>query len=143
MPLWRKANKITLLEQIPTLRGLSRKELAQVATLADEVEVPAGKRLATAGETGHEFFVIVEGQASVRTSSGRRVRLGPGDFIGEMSLLDGEPRSATVEAVTPMRLLVIAHRDFWRMLDAAPPLTRKILRTLVSRVREAEKDAST
>ena len=84
----------------------------------------------------------MEGQAFVRTSGGRRVRLGPGDFIGEMSLLDGEPRSATVEAVTPMRLLVIASRDFWRILDAAPPMTRKIMRALVRRVREAERGAS-
>ncbi len=142
MPLWRKANKVALLEQIPNFRGLSQKELTQIAGLADEVEVPAGKRLATAGESGHEFFVIVEGEADVRTARGRKVRLGPGDFIGEMSLLDGEPRSATVEATTPMRLLVIAHREFWRMLDAAPPITRKILRTLVRRVRDAERGVS-
>lgn len=142
MRLFQKAHKIALLEQIPTFRGLSSRELSQVAALADEVEVKAGQRLATAGETGHEFFVIVEGQAAVRTAGGRRVRLGPGDFIGEMSLLDGEPRSATVEAVTPMRLLVIAHREFWRMLDAAPTMTRKILRALVRRVRDAEKGPS-
>ncbi len=139
MPLWRKAHKIALLEQIPTFRGLSRKELTQVAALADEVDVHAGRRLATAGETGREFFVIVEGEAAVRTTRGRRVRLGPGDFIGEMSLLDGEPRSATVEAATPMRLLAISHRDFWRMLEAAPPLSRKIMRALVRRVREVER----
>ncbi len=139
MPLWRKANKVALLEQIPTLRGLSRKELAQIAGLADEIEVLAGRRLATAGETGREFFIIVEGEADVRTARGRKARLGPGDFVGEMSLLDGEPRSATVEAVTPMRLLVIGHRDFWRMLSAAPVMTRKIMRALVRRVRDAEK----
>jgi CRP-like cAMP-binding protein len=137
--LWGKPNKIALLEQIPTFRGLSRRELTQVAGLTDEVEVPAGKRLATAGETGREFFVIIAGEAGVRTGGGRRVRLGPGDFIGEMSLLDGEPRSATVEALTPMRLLVISHRDFWRMLEAAPTITRKIMRTLVRRVRDIEK----
>ena len=139
MPLWRKANKVALLEQIPTLRGLSRKELAQVAGLADEIEVAAGRRLATVGETGREFFIIVEGEADVRTVRGRKVRLGPGDFVGEMSLLDGEPRSATVEAVTPMRLLVIGHRDFWRMLSPAPVMTRKIMRALVRRVRDVEK----
>lgn len=139
MALWGKANKIALLEQIPTFRGLSRRELTQVASLTDEVEVPAGKRLAIAGETGREFFVIIAGEAGVRTASGRRVRLGPGDFIGEMSLLDGEPRSANVEALTPMRLLVIGHREFWRLLEAAPAITRKIMRALVARVRDVER----
>ncbi len=142
MPLWRKANKIALLEQIPTFRGLSRRELARVAALADEVEVPAGKRLATAGETGREFSVIIAGEADVRTARGRKIRLGPGEFAGEMSLVDGEPRSATVDAITPMRLLVIAHRDFWRMLDAVPLITRKIMRTLARRLREAEQSST-
>lgn len=142
MALWSRPRKIGLLETIPSFRGLSRKELGDLARLADEVQVPAGKRLARAGEIGHEFFIILKGQAGVRTPRGRRVRLGPGDFFGEISLLDGEPRSADVEALTPMTLLAIGHREFWSLLDESPIITRKILRALASRLREAEKDAS-
>ncbi len=82
VPLWRKTSKVAVLEQSPAFRGLSRRELARVAGLADEVEVPAGKQLTAMGETGREFFVIVAGQADVRTARGRRIRLGPGSSSG-------------------------------------------------------------
>jgi CRP-like cAMP-binding protein len=140
VPLWRsRSSKIALLQQVPLFEGLSQRQLEQIGRLTDEVEVPAGKRLATAGDVGRELFVIVEGQASVTTARARTVRLGPGDFLGEMSLIDGEPRSANVVAATPMRLLVVAHRDFWQLLDAAPPLARRIMRTLSRRLRDAER----
>lgn len=140
MPLWRsRSSKIALLQQVPLFEGLSQRQLEQIGRLTDEVEVPAGKRLATAGDVGRELFVIVEGQVSVTTARGRTVRLGPGDFLGEMSLIDGEPRSANVVAATPMRLLVVAHRDFWQLLDAAPPIARRIMRTLSRRIRDAER----
>jgi CRP-like cAMP-binding protein len=133
-----KSTKIALLEKVPLFRDLSRRQLDQIARLTDEIEVPAGKRLATAGETGLELFVIVEGHATVKTRRGRTVRLGPGEFFGEMSLLDGGPRSATVEAASDMRLLVVGRREFWQLLTAAPPLVLKIMGTLSRRVREAE-----
>jgi CRP-like cAMP-binding protein len=131
-----------LLQQVPLFRELSTRQLDQIARLADEVDVPAGKRLATTGETGHELFVIIEGTASVNAARGRTVRLGPGDFFGEMSLVDGGPRSATVEAATNMRLLVVGRREFWQLLNAAPPLVLKIMSTLSRRVRDAEASAS-
>lgn len=133
-----KADKVDLLRGVPLFDGLTQSQLRQVAQLADEVEVPAGKRLATAGEYGHEFFVIIEGEATVKTRKGRNVRLGRGDFFGEMSLLDGEPRSASVEAVTPLRLLIIGHREFWQFIAVASQITRKILETLSRRLRKAE-----
>jgi CRP-like cAMP-binding protein len=139
VPLWRsRSAKVDLLRKVPLFDGLSQRQLEQIAGLADELEVPAGRRLAAAGETGHELFIIVEGQAQVRLRTGRTARLGPGEFFGEMSLVDGGPRSATVEARTPMRLLVVGHREFWSLLTAAPPLCGKIMRTLSRRLREAE-----
>lgn len=139
MTLWRtRPNKIALLQRVPLFEGLSAKQLSQVARLADEVEVPAGKHLATAGAVGREMFIIVNGEASVRTRQKKTIRLGPGDFVGEMSLLDGGLRSADVEAATPMRLLVVGFRDFWSLLDAAPALSRRIMQTLSRRLREAE-----
>jgi CRP-like cAMP-binding protein len=137
--LWRsKSSKVAMLERVPLFKGLSRRQLELIARLADQLEVPAGERLAKAGATGHELFIIVDGQASVTTRNGRKVRLGPGEFFGEMSLLDGGPRSATVEAATPMRLLVLGHREFWSLLNTTPPLTGKIMRALSQRVRDAE-----
>ncbi len=143
MTLWRtRPNKITVLQRVPLFEGLSERQLAQVARLADEVDVPAGKQLATTGHVGREMFIIVKGEATVRTRQKRAIRLGPGDFVGEMSLLDGGLRSADVEAVTPMRLLVVSFRDFWTLLDAAPALTRKIMQTLSRRLRDAERGVS-
>lgn len=137
-----KPSKVDLILAVPLFRGLSRAQAHQVARLADEVEVRAGKRLATLGETGRELFIIVEGTAAVRTPRGRTIRLSPGEFVGEMSLLDGGPRSADVEALTDMRLLVIGQRDFWSLLEAAPQIARQIMRTLSARLREAEQQVT-
>ncbi len=127
-----------LLQGVPLFAGLSPRQLGQIARLADEVEVAAKKRLTAAGETGRELFVIIEGNAVVRTPGGRTVTLGPGQFFGEMSLVDGGPRSATVDASTPMRLLVVGHREFWALLADAPLIGKQIMRTLSQRLREAD-----
>lgn len=127
-----------MLRNVPLFRGLAQRQLDQIARLADEVEVPAGRRLATAGEVGRELYVIVDGYATVTTGR-RAVRLGPGEFFGEMSVLDGGPRSAHVDAATPMKLLVVGHREFWQLLHDAPPLAGKIMRALSQRLREAER----
>jgi CRP/FNR family transcriptional regulator, cyclic AMP receptor protein len=133
-----RSGKVALLETIPLFRDLSRKQLEQIARLADEIRIPAGRRLATTGEQGHELFVIIEGRATVSTKSGRSLRLGRGNFFGEMSLLDGGPRSATVDADSDMRLLVVGQREFRLLLTAAPSLTLKIMSSLSTRVRDAE-----
>ncbi len=140
--MFRKDSKVALLEKVPLFRGLARKHLEQIGRLADEIEVRTGRWLVTAGERGHQLFVIVEGQAVARVGRGRTVRLGPGEFFGEMSLVDGGPCSATVEAATDMRLLVVGHREFWALLTAAPPLVAKIMSTLSRRVRDAEASVS-
>ena len=143
MSLWgSKSSKVAMLRNVPLFKGLSQKQLEQIARLVDEVEAPAGKRLAIVGETGHGLFVIVQGQAVVTLPNGRKVRLGPGEFFGEMSLVDGGPRSATVEATTPMKLLVVGHREFWQLLDEAPSLNAKVMRTLAGRLRDAEGGAT-
>jgi CRP/FNR family transcriptional regulator, cyclic AMP receptor protein len=133
-----RSSKTVLLQNVPLFQGLSRKQLERIGRLADDLDVPAGKRLAAAGEIGHELFVIIEGYATVRAGRGRTVRLGPGKFFGEMSLIDGGPRSASVEAATDMRLLVLGHREFWALMIAAPSLALIIMATLSRRVREAE-----
>ena len=142
MPLWRsRINKVAVLERLPLFAGLSGKELERIGRLVEEIEVPAGRRLASTGEAGRELFIIVDGRAVVTTARGRVIRLRPGDFFGEMSLIDGEPRSADVTAATPMRLLAIGYREFWQMLDESLPIVRKIMRTLCQRLRRAERSA--
>lgn len=137
-----RSTKVDLLRKVPLFAGLSQRQLEQVARLVDEYEAPSGKRLATAGEIGRELFIIVSGQARVSLPRGRTSLLGPGEFFGEMSLVDGGPRSASVEAVTPMRLLVVGSREFWGLLNEAPSLSAKIMRTLATRLRAAEGTAT-
>ena len=132
---------MTVLERLPLFAGLSGKELERIGRLVEEIEVPAGRQLASTGEAGRELFIIIDGRAVVTTARGRVIRLRPGDFFGEMSLIDGEPRSADVTAATPMRLLAIGYREFWQMLDESLPIVRKIMRTLCQRIRRAERSA--
>jgi CRP-like cAMP-binding protein len=131
-------DKITRLEEVALLSECSRKQLKAVARITEVVEVPAGTLLARQGDPGNEFYLIMDGAARVELSPRRRARLKPGDYFGEMSLLDGEPRSASVFAETPMRLLVIKRRDFATLLREAPELTQNILATLSRRLRQAE-----
>ena len=102
------------------------------------VEVPAGTVLTKAGESGDSFFFIIDGRVSVETQAGYGDPLQPGDFFGEMSLLDGEPRSATITAMTDVRLLVVDRSHFWRLLNETPDLVRRMLAVLSRRVRRLE-----
>ncbi len=138
MAFWgAKSDKVALLRKVAFFDGLSTQQLNQVGRLADEVEVESGRKLARAGDTGRELFIIVDGEAVVRPARGRTVRLGRGDFFGEMSLIDGAPRSATVEAATEMKLLVVGQREFWQLLATAPAITRRIMAAMAERLREA------
>ncbi|MBI2158647.1 MAG: cyclic nucleotide-binding domain-containing protein, partial [Candidatus Rokubacteria bacterium] len=103
------------------------------------VEVPARTQLTRMGEPGDEFFIIIDGSALVTLSPHRRGRIKPGEFFGEMSLIDGEPRSANVKAETDLRLLVIDRSHFWTLLREVPELTEKVLVTLSRRVRNLQR----
>jgi CRP-like cAMP-binding protein len=131
--------KITYLQRVHLFEACSSRQLRAIARIAEVQEVPAGEILARTGEPGDRFFVIVDGSARIEVSAQKQSRIGPGGFFGEMSLLDGEPRSATVIADTAMRLLVIPRRDFVTLLREVPSLTQRMLITLCQRVRNAEK----
>ncbi|MGH7332612.1 MAG: cyclic nucleotide-binding domain-containing protein [Candidatus Rokuibacteriota bacterium] len=135
----KRDEKIRRLEEVPMFAGCTRRQMREVAAISKVVELPAGTVLTRTGEPGDEFFVIVDGSASVEISPRKRRRLEPGDFFGEMSLLDGEPRSATVRAETDVRLLVILRRNFQSLLREVPELTHRVLETLSRRVRLLEK----
>jgi CRP-like cAMP-binding protein len=135
----RQDEKMTYLQRVQLFEGCSSRQLRAIARIAEVEEVPAGHVLAQAGDPGDRFFVIVDGTARIEVSAQNQNRIGPGGFFGEMSLLDGEPRSATVIADTAIRLLVINRRDFVTLLDEVPGLTQRMLVTLCQRVRNAER----
>jgi CRP/FNR family transcriptional regulator, cyclic AMP receptor protein len=108
------------LKEVPFFSGLSKKQLSRIGQQVDEIDVSSGKELARQGEFGQEFFVIVEGTADVVRDGARLAELGPGDFFGEMALLEEDRRTATVRATTPMRVLVMTRQSF-RSLDQAMP----------------------
>ena len=135
----RQDEKMTYLQRVQLFEACSSRQLRAIARIAEVQEVPAGYVLAQAGEPGDRFFVIVDGAARIVVSAQQQSRIGPGEFFGEMSLLDGGPRSATVIADTAIRLLVIHRRDFITVLGEVPSLTQRMLVTLCQRVRAAEK----
>jgi CRP-like cAMP-binding protein len=103
--------------------------------------MPAETVVTERGTAGDSFFFIIDGQVSVLTPVGIGDPLRPGDFFGEMSLLDGEPRSATVTTTTAVRLLVVDRTHFWRLLNDTPDLVRRMLVVLSHRVRRLEQAA--
>ena len=116
-------------------------ELRKIRSSLDEVTVPAGKLLVEEGTTGHEFFLIVSGEAKV-TRAGRKVAmLGPGSYFGELALLDRRPRSATVKSETELTVLVLSQRQFYGVLDSVPTIARKLLAAMATRLREADAKA--
>jgi len=131
--------KMSYLQRVHLFEACSSRQLRAIARIAEVQEVPAGAVLARTGEPGDRFFVIVDGSARVEVSPQNQGRMSPGSFFGEISLLDGEPRSATVIADTAMRLLVIPRRDFVTLLREVPSLTERMLITLCQRLRSAEK----
>lgn len=131
--------KTEYLQKVPIFEGCTKRQLRAIARITEVIEEPPDRVLTRAGEMGTEFCMIVEGTARVEVSPEKQVKLGAGDFFGEMSLIDGEPRSATVTAETAIRLLVINRKNFWTLLTEVPRLTQTILVALSRRVRQAER----
>jgi CRP-like cAMP-binding protein len=114
------------LAQLPLFRELPRREIERVARWADEVDVPAGKRLMDEGAFPHEFMMIESGTAEVLHGEQHLADLGPGDFFGEIALLAEHRRTATVTATSPLRIVVMHERDFRVMEDEMPDVAAKI-----------------
>ena len=132
-----------LLAEVPLFSRLSTKEREQVRSLMTETTVSAGTVLAREGAIGQEFFIILTGTAKVERGGTHLADVGPGDFQGEMSLLDGGPRTATVTATSDMTIMVATQREFSSLLDAAPMIGRQMLPALAQRVRALTDDAFT
>jgi CRP/FNR family cyclic AMP-dependent transcriptional regulator len=131
-----------LLAQVPLFEGLSRRHLKQIAEHADEISFREREVIVEADRPGGSFFVIVEGEVKV-LQKGRVIgRAGPGEFFGEISLLDGGPRSATVVADTPVVAIRLFKSSFDRVIKQEPKVAAKILAVVARRLRDAESTIS-
>jgi CRP-like cAMP-binding protein len=130
----RKNAKIELLKRVPLFERCSRRELGQIAMLADELDLPSARDLTREGAGGFEFIILVEGEADV--VRGVRVvnELGPGDFVGEIALVSGKPRTATVRTRGPARVLVLTASGFRTLMHDVPSIKDKVLAAVTARI---------
>ena len=127
------------LREVPLFSGCTKKELEKIARASDEITMTAGTLIIDQGQTGREAFVILDGTVAVKRNGRKIADLGSGAVVGELSLLDHGPRTATAVCTTDCSLLVIDQRRFIGVLDDIPSLSHKLMRTLASRIRELDR----
>jgi CRP/FNR family transcriptional regulator, cyclic AMP receptor protein len=123
---------------VPLFEGLSNRQLGRIAKLGVARRLAPLTSIVTRGGKGDAFFILLSGTASVRRPGRRTVSLGPGDFFGEMALLDGAPRTATVEAQTEVEVMLIPRSGFRKMLRSDATVACAMLETLAGRLRETQ-----
>jgi CRP-like cAMP-binding protein len=129
-----KNAKVEMIRHVPLFSKLSKAGLNEVASIADEIDLPEGKDLTREGERGREFIVILEGGANVLKKGRQIAQLGEGDFLGEIALVTRQPRTATVTTTSPVRALVITDRDFTHLLRESPQIGQGVLEALAERL---------
>lgn len=134
--------KLDLLRRVPLLAGLGRREIEEVGRLAEEIDLPAGKVLMREGDIGREFYVLVTGSVSIERGGVLIRTMVPGDFFGEIALLDEGPRTATATTTASSKLLVLAHREFHSLMDRFPAIRTCVLEALAKRIRQHEPEAA-
>ena len=128
--------KLEALSRVPLFARCTRKELEFIASEGDEVDAPAGKILIRQGKSGDTFYVQLEGESEVKIDGKRRRVLKPGDFFGEISMIDRGPGTATVTTLTDGRLFVMSHAQFRDAIKASDSLMVKVLLAMGARLRE-------
>ena len=127
------------LKNVPLFSGCTKKELEKVAKAADEIEMKEGTLVVDQGQTGREAFVILQGDVIIRRNGRKIASLGTGDVVGELSLLDHGPRTASAVCATDCTLLVIDQRRFIGVLEDVPSIAHKLMGALASRIREMDR----
>jgi CRP-like cAMP-binding protein len=140
VPLFTTDTKVDALKRAPLFEGLSKDELGELAKRTDDLDYDAGKVLCKEGDIGGEFYVIMSGEAEVTRGGQTVATLGEGGFFGEVSLIQDEPRNATVTATTPVRCFVLTRGRFLHLLDDQPGVERKVMRALASRLKSVSDD---
>lgn len=133
--------KLDLLHRIPLFGGLDQAHLERLGTLTEEVDVPAGKVLMRQGDLGDDLMIIYSGLVTVERNGERVNKLGPGEFFGEIALLQEGPRTATVTVETPAKVLVVGHREFHALMEEFPEVAAKVLLALAQRIRTLDQSA--
>jgi CRP/FNR family cyclic AMP-dependent transcriptional regulator len=129
-----KNEKVELLRRTALFAQCTKAELIEVALNTDEREAPEGDKLTEEGRRGREFFVLVQGAVAVRRGGRKLADLGPGDWFGEIAILTHKPRTATVTATSPVRLLVISDGAFRRVVESTPRIALNVLRSVAERL---------
>ena len=130
------ATTAEVLRSVPLFEGMTDHAIATIAGVAEELEYPAGAELTRQGYPGESFIVIVTGRALVEVDGHRVRELGAGEYLGEISLIDGGPRTATVSAIEAIQALVLPRVAFERLIDEFPVVRTDVLAALTRRIRE-------
>jgi CRP/FNR family cyclic AMP-dependent transcriptional regulator len=133
---------IEMLQKTPLWSGLTKQDLKLVAKLSKERKFETGHAIVSKGEAGVGFYLILEGSVEVRSDGRTLSKLGPGQFFGEMSILDNQPRSADVVTVEPSRVLFLSAWSFKTMISDNPRIALKMLQEFVRRLRNTDKSLS-
>ena len=128
-----------LIQQVPLFSGLDKKELQGLASSMKERRFEEGDTISAEGHSGIGFFIIEEGEASVSVQGEERRTFGPGDYFGEIALIDDGPRTATITAKTPLKCYGITSWEFRPLVEQNAALAWKMLKMMAERLREAEK----
>jgi CRP-like cAMP-binding protein len=131
--------KLEKLRHVPLFSRLGGREIERLGTLTDELDVRDGQVLTQQGASGSEFFVVLDGQVAIEKDGQLVASLRPGDFLGEIALIDGRPRTATARAEGPTRLLVLSRGSFNDLMDEFPSVRGAVLEALAERVRSHER----
>ena len=132
--------KLEHLKRVPLFARMGHRDLERVGQLADEIELGLDQLLTEQGKSGSEFFIVLDGRMTVLQDKRPVSHMGPGDFFGEIALVEERPRTATVRTDGISRLLVINHREFHELMDEFPAIREAVLQALADRVRKAEAD---
>jgi len=122
------------LARVPLFASLSKKDLKKISSLATRLDLPAGKELTHQGSVGNEFLVVLDGEVDVMIDGDVVATRGPGDYFGEIALLDDRPRTATVVAKTPVSIEVIGRREFKALIEDQPEIAQQLLTTMAQRL---------
>lgn len=127
------------LRNVPLFSSCSQKDLEKIAKAGDEVSMPAGSLIVDQGQTGREAFVVLSGTVTVKRNGKKLASVGPGTIVGELSLLDHGPRTATVTCETDCTFLLLSQRTFLAVVDDVPALAHKLLASLATKIRELDR----
>jgi len=127
------------LRNVALFSACNKKELEKVAKASDEITMTAGSLIVDQGQTGREAFIVLDGEVDIRRNNRKVATLGPGAVVGELSLLDHGPRTATAVCATDCTLMVIDQRRFLGVIDDVPAISHKLLASLASRIRELDR----